>query len=902
MAEASVTEAIYKLRYEGGDSVRTLTSIRQAAEQAAQGTDKLATSEERLGKSSLNMLAALDPRIRAEQAAARQLEHFNRLHLDGAITNDRYAQTLRMIEGNLKTKIAATDGAIFSTARLSDNVGLLIGRYASWAAIITTVTKLARTAAEHDEEAGNAIDRLSVSWVKLSEAAAPTLTFLVNRLTNVLDLLNAMPAALADVRRGMSQAEFLGRDTANPLLSQRSSGIPFASAANPFAAMDSKSRNWTPGAAGFPVSGSSDLTAIAAAQKKLTDEALKGYAAEADAIFKLSQARAEMYEKWRIAEEKRHATFDANIKAEITALGKAGLQIEIERNKAEEGALQSALEYGEKLSAEMTASERKRTDDFIKDQERAFDQAAEYWRDVSDSMLATGRDFWLEWAQTGVANIKDLFGKLKAWFAQLLWDLAIEAKLRPIALNITSAMGGGILGAAGGLFGGGGSYNGVPMSVPVTPMAGSFWSSTGFGGKYVQPGLMGAGVGSIVGSLTGGNSMGSAIGGGAGGIAGSIIGSLIPGIGTVLGGLLGGALGGGIGGMFGGKPSDMRSVATFTPGMTDFGVSAQSAHETSQATLSAAQQAASAISQEVQALTAFGVQFTQQLSNIWIGERDASTFQLQGGQRISVGTVGDVADLTADTIAALLKQATSSDPEIAAILKAGGTGAAITQALQALQTARAFSSEIEMALLAVTDPLKYAIELWKKESQARLDMAAAYGVSLDTVQQLNAALYQQIAAQQAQQNAGAISGLDQFINSLQYGAGSAASPQAQIGAAFSDYDAARQAALMNPSAQTAAAFQQAAGSFLPLAREFYGTTQTYDAFAQGAINTAEQLKGFLGTPAMPDLAPVIQQTSAMSTAAIVEATQTQTDEIVELKEEVRQMNGMIFSLLRQVAG
>jgi hypothetical protein len=214
--------------------------------------------------------------------------------------------------------------------------------------------------------------------------------------------------------------------------------------------------------------------------------------------------------------------------------------------------------------------------------------------------------------------------------------------------------------------------------------------------------------------------------------------------------------------------------------------------------------------------------------------------------------------------------------------------------LQALQ----FAQGITESLKQITDPLGYAIDLWKKEAQARLDMAAATGVSIDKVQQLNAALYKQIVDQA---NSGAIAGLDTFINSLQYGAGSAASPQNQYNSAFADYDAARQAALANPSAQTAAAFQQAAGAYLPLARQYYGTSETFGAIAEGAIGVAEQLKGFLAAPAMPDLAPVIQQTSAMSTAAIVESQAATTQEVASLREEVGRLNSWLGALASRLA-
>lgn len=532
--------------------------------------------------------------------------------------------------------------------------------------------------------------------------------------------------------------------------------------------------------------------------------------------------------------------------------------------------LDAALKYGE----ELLAAERERVDKSIEQQtdgiERSRDKIKAYWEGVAGDLDFAAKDFWMDFAETGELSFDRLFQNLKRTFASTLYDMIIEAQLRPIILNIVGSIGGvgGAVGAAGSAAGGVGGVGGL----------------LGVGGiklpTWAGAGILGAGVGSITGMI-GGNSTGGAVGGALGGVLGNF---LLPGV----GGLIGGALGGLAGGLVGGKPSDMRSVATFGANGA-FNVAAQSAHESSQETLMAASQAAAAISQEIQALTSMGVQFTQQLANVWIGARDASSYQLVGGQRVSAGSVGDPADLARDALAALLGGATSDDPMVAGILAKGGS-------IEEIKTALTFARGITDALAQITDPMKYALEMWERTARANLAMAEQTGFSLEKVHEYNAKLYQQTVAQI---NAPAIAGLDQFINSFQYGAGSAASPKAQLSAAFSDYDAARQAALANPTAQTAAAFQQAAQAYAPLAREFYGSGGAYNAFVTSATQTAEQLKGFLAAPAMPDLSPVVTtiQTSANLT---VDAQQQTTAAVKSLDAKMDRFGSVLEALMRRM--
>jgi hypothetical protein len=286
---------------------------------------------------------------------------------------------------------------------------------------------------------------------------------------------------------------------------------------------------------------------------------------------------------------------------------------------------------------------------------------------------------------------------------------------------------------------------------------------------------------------------------------------------------------------------------------------------------------------EVQSLKAFGVEFQKQLANVWIGQRDPSTYQLVGGQRISVGSVGNAGDLAQDTLSALLAGATSKDPGIAAVLKSGAP-----DLLKALQ----FYQQITASLAAITDPLKYAIDLWKQESQARLDMAAANGVAIETVRQYNAALYKQTIGQV---NAPVISGIQSYLQTLSYGPMSTKAPGDQYAAALADYNAAK-AKASSGTASDAAAYLQSTQTFLPFAKDYLGVSKQYEALQSSAIATLNQLADKLASPAMPDLVTPILSTGA----ATVEAVNSVEKSVTRLSDRVEALFGVFGSMLGQL--
>lgn len=94
---------------------------------------------------------------------------------------------------------------------------------------------------------------------------------------------------------------------------------------------------------------------------------------------------------------------------------------------------------------------------------------------------------------------------------------------------------------------GGGAAEGTGAATSVMSGIGG---GTTLGGLLGGAGA-GMAAGSLLNTLVGGNQLGGTIGSGVGSLAGAAIGSIVPGIGTLIGGLIGGAAGGGLGGLFG---------------------------------------------------------------------------------------------------------------------------------------------------------------------------------------------------------------------------------------------------------------------------------------------------------------------------------------------------------------
>jgi len=599
---------------------------------------------------------------------------------------------------------------------------------------------------------------------------------------------------------------------------------------------------------------------------------------------------------------------DAEVKKQQAARDafERSYQESINRLTQQVGVLSAArLEAERKFTFEADREGAKRRDDYARWQEeqraiaiKTNDEIAahysEMWgrmlddrSDAEQKAIADSSKMMLDqWGNTLDSMFTDWGGFLQRFLG--VGGSAIRDLLRLFRSASASAFGGGGVagGSGGGLLGGGllsGIWGGAAKYNPISgdwipgPQGfggGGFLGQLGGLSGILGNGLMGAGVGSMVGGLFGGNSTGSTIGGAIGGIAGNLI--PIP----VLGPLIGSALGGAIGGLFGGKPSNYRAGADFGAGMGSFSISGDKPNEN---TLGLAQQAAAAIMAEVQSLKAFGVEFQQQLANIWIGQRDESTYQFAGGQRVGVGSVGNAGDLAQDTIAALLKGATSSDPTIAAVLKSGAP-----DLLKALQ----FAQGITDALGEIEDPLQHALDLWQKAAAANVAMAEQSGYSLDKIAQYNAELYRQTVGQV---NAPVISGIEGYLTQLSYGPQSTASPGDQYARALVDYEASK-AKASSGTAADAAAYLQATQSFLPFAKGYLGVSKQYESLQTGAIATLNSLADKLAAPKMPDLVTPIVQGAQLT----VEAVNGVERRIASMEQRLDEWNGRLLSLMGQL--
>ena len=600
-----------------------------------------------------------------------------------------------------------------------------------------------------------------------------------------------------------------------------------------------------------------------------------------------------------------------------------------ERADIERKTLEDSFDAYYKLQDELIFEEQDAADRRSKTVQR-------YWSDMINSMALDGRDFFRRFFETGEADFRDFTKIFRRGWAEMMADLVQINLLQPLMQSFV----GGASRIAGGLFGR------------------TATSSIGQGATSAVANNIGS---SVAGSITAGGAMG-----GLAGAALGVLGAFAPSLfeqsskfwnvnqlsATLLGPTGAGLSKYGVGplglaGLFMGDllskhPSNYTAYATFNPDMTSWTPGGDKPRDY---TTGLAQQAGDAILAQVRALKELGIEFNQTLSNIWIGQRDPSTFQLAGGQRVSVGTVGDVDSLVMATVKALLQGAGGGSEALRTVLgrdyasfdqmneairfvkevfdvivagrpamtqteqsmkalvesfkaatrQAGELGLNVQQLTQGF--ARSFDEDVRLALLEIQSPMEYAIELWKRDAQARLDAAVALGANIEQVRQLNDALYRQIV----QQSSPAVSGLQSFVQSYRFGPQSMATPAQQVASAKSAYDAALRSALADPTAQNAAAFQQAAQAYLPLAKSHYGVSTTYAGIEQGAISAAEQIIAKLQAPPAPSFAPVVSAVSA-GAAMTTDAVKEVADKVDDLAGQVSTLNGVIAAVVRQMAG
>lgn len=97
----TVETAIYKLSYDGQDSVRELNAVTSASDEAVASAEKLAVAEEKVDRATRTttqglekLMAKLDPRIRAEQQLAKVREQVSRYEEEGVGSATQRAQVI----------------------------------------------------------------------------------------------------------------------------------------------------------------------------------------------------------------------------------------------------------------------------------------------------------------------------------------------------------------------------------------------------------------------------------------------------------------------------------------------------------------------------------------------------------------------------------------------------------------------------------------------------------------------------------------------------------------------------------------------------------------------------------------------------------------------------------------
>lgn len=332
------------------------------------------------------------------------------------------------------------------------------------------------------------------------------------------------------------------------------------------------------------------------------------------------------------------------------------------------------------------------------------------------------------------------------------------------------------------------------------------------------PGAALAGVGgNILGNLLLGNrGLGSDVGGTLGGLAGTALGGPV-------GAFLGSTLGNAIGGLFGGKTPHPASTFGSTFGDTSLsGTYFNSKHMDT----SFAQALASQVDAIVRSLESAGIDLP---SGMQIhGGVDQGRF---GGGFIGIGGLTNLIKFNANDAAAVdeaMKNLIEQLAELGTV-----TNADVIESLKDLQTEGKSTAEVldELVSAATKQQREQLQELTDRNSQLITDQRNAMAALTDSIQ----------SAQRAAEEFGrAAERLQDTIDSLNFGAGSALSPEQQYALASSRFgDLSRRANMGDLAAINA--LPDAARTFLDESRGLFGSNATYKgdfALTQNALAAA----------------------------------------------------------------
>lgn len=404
----------------------------------------------------------------------------------------------------------------------------------------------------------------------------------------------------------------------------------------------------------------------------------------------------------------------------------------------------------------------------------------------------------------------------------------------------------------------------------------------------------------------------------------------------LIGGLTGG-IGGFLYGLFASKPSNASAVSNIDAygSATYQNFAGKTTPENSAKVADAAQ----VLRASTELLTAAGVTFTDRVSQLVIGSRDASSYTLASGVTGRSGAVGDPAELAGFVVKKLLETAKFANADVAqvagrsyasneelvaavkfttdvygAIIEARRPLTQVEQAMKDLtdgfKTARkeaeklglslekfdagarnTFNQDIADQILAIVDPVAASLSEFERSAAARVDVARQLGADLVAVERLNGLERARVLAQAEQAS---VATLRSLIDDLQFGGLSAGvAPEQQYFSALSSYNDARRSALDLRTPEAISSFDQASRALLPIAQSFLGVSERYADVRSEILSTAQTL----GTSTTDASSAAIVAATVQGSNAVVEQVKANTQETKRIGDELVRNNAYLQALL-----
>jgi hypothetical protein len=342
-------------------------------------------------------------------------------------------------------------------------------------------------------------------------------------------------------------------------------------------------------------------------------------------------------------------------------------------------------------------------------------------------------------------------------------------------------------------------------------------------GKVAGGAVAGMGYGQATDSVLKALGMkGSSTGGSIGGAIGGAIGSVIPGVGTLLGGIIGGGLGSVVGGLLKKTPRAYVALGTDGNGNTTATKELAKGSGSSERLANAFSSADAVFGSLEQLASAFGTGLTFNLNLGSIGSRKGQyTFDPDRGgplARQSFATVEEA--VKAALVNAINKGViTGMRDSTKRLLTAGGDFE------DALQKATTFEN-VFTELKGYTDPVGAAIDALDKQFASLRTIFAEAGASVEEYSQLEQLYAYKRADAVESASKDMTSTLQGFLDSLRYSGETGLSLGTRQKNARTAFDPLA-AQIMAGQTVDQDKFTETAQSYLDIAREIYGSTQTY---------------------------------------------------------------------------